>query len=151
MNNTNQMNQINPSRESRSTPSGAFSRCATRGNHRSSRMTKSFSRSLLRLASCPPRPVAFSLTFRYGAQLEFYQGVEKQFRNEGNVGRRRSRMAPAHPAGCLKSPSSKAAASEEAKRYKPHFVWAVRPCNGSWRTEKPLQCFRPPSNFSSQR
>jgi hypothetical protein len=38
----------------------------------------------------------------------------------------------------------KAAASEEARRYIPHFVWAVRPCNGSWRTEKPHQYFRPP-------
>ena len=37
----------------------------------------------------------------------------------------------------LKSLSSKAAASEEARRYVPHFVWAVRPCNGSLRTEKP--------------
>jgi hypothetical protein len=33
---------------------------------------------------------------------------------------------------------NKAAASEDRRRYKPHFVWAVRPCNGSWRTEKPL-------------
>ena len=31
----------------------------------------------------------------------------------------------------------KAAASAEARRYVPHFVWAVRLCNGSWRTEKP--------------
>ena len=38
--------------------------------------------------------------------------------------------------GCSKRPSSKAAASEEARRYIPHFVWAVRPCNGSWRTDK---------------
>jgi hypothetical protein len=38
----------------------------------------------------------------------------------------------------------KAAASEEVRRYIPHFVWAVRPCNGSWRTEKPHQYFRPP-------
>jgi len=47
-------------------------------------------------------------------------------------------------AGCSKKLSSKAAASEEARRYVPHFVWAVRPCNASWRTEKPLQRFRPP-------
>src|SRR4029077_12246936 len=47
-------------------------------------------------------------------------------------------------AGCSKRPSSKAAASEGPRRYKPHFVWAVRPCNGSWRTEKPHQYFRPP-------
>jgi hypothetical protein len=39
---------------------------------------------------------------------------------------------------------SNAAASEGPRRYKPHFVWAVRPCNGSWRTEKPLQRFRYP-------
>jgi hypothetical protein len=31
-------------------------------------------------------------------------------------------------AGCSKRPFSKAAASEEARRYVPHFVWAVRPC-----------------------
>ena len=48
-------------------------------------------------------------------------------------------IAGVHHAGCSKSPSSKAAASEEARRYIPHFVWAVRHCNGSWRTEKPLQ------------
>jgi len=47
-------------------------------------------------------------------------------------------------AGCSKRPFSKAAASEEPRRYKPHFVWAVRPLHGSWRTEKPLQCFRHP-------
>src|SRR5436190_20053353 len=47
-------------------------------------------------------------------------------------------------AGCSKKPFSKAASSEEARRYVPHFVWAVRPCNGSWRTEKPRQYFRPP-------
>ena len=35
----------------------------------------------------------------------------------------------------------KAAASEEARRYVPRFVWAVRPCNGSWRTEKPPRVF----------
>jgi hypothetical protein len=33
----------------------------------------------------------------------------------------------------------KAAASEEARRYVPHFLCAVRPSNESWRTEKPLQ------------
>ena len=48
-------------------------------------------------------------------------------------------------AGCSKSPPSKAAASESPRRYKPHFVWAVRPYNRSWRTEKPLQWFRYPS------
>ena len=48
-------------------------------------------------------------------------------------------------AGCSKIPSSKAAASESPRRYKPHFVWAVRPYNRSWRTEKPLQWFRYPS------
>jgi len=37
----------------------------------------------------------------------------------------------------------KAAASEGPRRYKLHFVWAVRPYNGSWRTEKPLQPLRP--------
>jgi len=44
-----------------------------------------------------------------------------------------------NPAGCSKRSSSKAAASEEARRYKPHFVRAVRPYNRYWRTEKPLQ------------
>jgi hypothetical protein len=29
--------------------------------------------------------------------------------------------------GCSKIPSSKAAASEEARRYKPHFVWPFTP------------------------
>jgi len=47
-------------------------------------------------------------------------------------------------AGCSKSSSSKAAASEGPRRYIPHFVWAVRPLNGSWRTERPLQGFRYP-------
>jgi len=28
--------------------------------------------------------------------------------------------------------SSKAAASEETRRYKPHFVWAARPYHRSW-------------------
>src|SRR5207245_6333302 len=40
--------------------------------------------------------------------------------------------------GCSKRPSSKAATSEEPRRYIPPFVWAVRPWNGSWRTEKPV-------------
>jgi hypothetical protein len=31
------------------------------------------------------------------------------------------------PAGCSKRPSSKAAASEEARRYVPHFVWPFTP------------------------
>src|SRR5207247_4634903 len=53
------------------------------------------------------------------------------------------------PAGCSNRPPSKAAASEGPRRYRPHFVWAVRPCNGSWRTEKRLQCFRPLRNSSS--
>ena len=34
---------------------------------------------------------------------------------------------------------SKAVASEESRRYLPYFVWAVRPMNDSWQTEKPLQ------------
>src|SRR5713101_3529335 len=51
------------------------------------------------------------------------------------------------PAGGSKRSSSKAAASEGPRRYRPHFVWAVRPCNGSWRTEKRLQCFCYPRIF----
>ena len=62
------------------------------------------------------------------------------------------------PAGCSKrsdfSPAQpwsaetrliprQAAASEGARRYRPHLVWAVHPCNGSWRTKKPLQPLRP--------
>ena len=47
---------------------------------------------------------------------------------------------PLHP-GTRLIPS-KAATSEEARRYVPHFVWAVRPLNKSWRTDKPLQCLR---------
>ena len=47
-------------------------------------------------------------------------------------------------AGCSKGSSSKAAASEGPRRYVPHFVWAVRPLDGSWRTEKPLQCYPHP-------
>jgi len=31
------------------------------------------------------------------------------------------------------------------RRYNPHFVRAVRPLNWSWRTEKPLKCFRHPT------
>ena len=52
-------------------------------------------------------------------------------------------------AGCSKGPSSKTAASEGPRRYRPHFVWAVRPSNESWRTENPLQGFRSPGNSSS--
>jgi hypothetical protein len=59
-------------------------------------------------------------------------------------------------AGCSKSPDfspsqprraetrlvpGKAAASEGPRRYKPHFVWAVRLYNGSWRTDNLLQYF----------
>jgi len=40
----------------------------------------------------------------------------------------------------------KAAASEEARRYVPHFVGPFAHTNGSWRTDKPLQCFRLPKN-----
>jgi len=32
-----------------------------------------------------------------------------------------------------------ATASEETRGIRPHVVWAVRPMNGSWWTEKPLQ------------
>ena len=39
----------------------------------------------------------------------------------------------------LKRLSSEAAVSEEARRYLPRFVWAVRLYHGSWRTDKPLQ------------
>ncbi len=35
----------------------------------------------------------------------------------------------------LKKAASKAAASEGPTKYKQHFVWAVRPYYGSWRTE----------------
>jgi len=39
---------------------------------------------------------------------------------------------------------------QRAKRYKPHFVWAVRLCYESWRTENPLRCFWPPrSSFGT--
>src|SRR5580765_6276384 len=53
------------------------------------------------------------------------------------------------PARGSKLSSSKAAASEAPRRYKPYFVRAVRPYNRSWRTENPLQCFRLPRSFSS--
>src|SRR5262249_52850792 len=46
-------------------------------------------------------------------------------------------------------PAPGKATSEEARRYVPHFVWPFRPFNRSWQTEKPLQCFRSPKNFSS--
>jgi len=32
-----------------------------------------------------------------------------------------------NPAGCSKRSSSKAAASEDLRKYIPHFVWTVRP------------------------
>jgi hypothetical protein len=52
-----------------------------------------------------------------------------------------SKRGPSHPPnpGAPRRALSQARpkASEEPRRYKPHFVWAVRPCNGSWRTEKP--------------
>ena len=38
----------------------------------------------------------------------------------------------------LKKASSKAAASEEARRYGPHFVGPFALLNSSWQTEKPL-------------
>ena len=44
---------------------------------------------------------------------------------------RLARRENTHP-GCSKSSSGKAAASEGPRRYKPHFVWAVRPYNRSW-------------------
>jgi len=40
-------------------------------------------------------------------------------------------------AGASQTSSGKAAASEHARRYIPHFVWSVRPLHGYWRTEKP--------------
>ncbi len=43
-------------------------------------------------------------------------------------------------------PSSKAAASEEAKTYGPHFVGPFAHTNGSWRTDTPLQCLRFPEH-----
>jgi len=32
----------------------------------------------------------------------------------------------------------------------PLFIWAVRLCNRSWRTEKPFQRVRPPKIFYSR-
>ena len=42
-------------------------------------------------------------------------------------------------AGCSKRQPSTAVASEEPRKYRQHFEWAVRPSDGSWRTEKPLK------------
>ena len=51
---------------------------------------------------------------------------------------KKAAFSPAQPRrGETRRSAGKAAASKEARRYIPHFVWAVRPCNGSWRTEKP--------------
>jgi hypothetical protein len=41
---------------------------------------------------------------------------------------RRSRTTGNPLAGCSKRLSSKAPVSEAARRYTPHFVWAVHPC-----------------------
>jgi hypothetical protein len=49
----------------------------------------------------------------------------------------------------LKKPSGKAAASEEARRYGPHFVEPFALLNSSWQTEKLLTCFRSPRKFLS--
>ena len=55
---------------------------------------------------------------------------------------KRPDFSPAQPRRVkTRRSAGKAAASEEARRYVPHFVWAVRPCNGSWRTEKPPTAF----------
>jgi hypothetical protein len=48
------------------------------------------------------------------------------------------------PAGCSKRPSSKAAGESKPEEVPTALRGAVRPFNGSWRTEKHLQQFRPP-------
>jgi hypothetical protein len=53
------------------------------------------------------------------------------------------------PAGCSKRLFGKATADEEARRYIPHFVCAVRLQDGSWRTEKTLQLLYFPRSLSS--
>ena len=45
------------------------------------------------------------------------------------------------PARKTRRSAGKAAASEEARRYQPHFVGPFAHTNGSWRAEKPLTRF----------
>jgi hypothetical protein len=53
--------------------------------------------------------------------VENYAGTP-EFRWFANVAHQKKVSA-----GCSKRPFSKAAASEEARRYKPHFVWPFTP------------------------
>ena len=54
-----------------------------------------------------------------------------------------SDFSPAQPRRAkTRRSAGKAAASEDPRRYQPHFVWAVHPFNGSWRTGKPFQRFQ---------
>src|ERR1700704_2382437 len=48
------------------------------------------------------------------------------------------------PAGCSKRLSNKAAGESKPEEVPTALRGAVRPFNGSWRTEKPLQYFRSP-------
>jgi len=54
-------------------------------------------------------------------------GVDKRLEQNRHARSGHSQTRSEAIAGCSERPSSKAAASDEAKRYKPHFVWAVRP------------------------
>jgi len=47
-------------------------------------------------------------------------------------------------AGCSKRPTSTAAGESNPEEVPTSLRGAVRPYNGSWRTEKPLQHFPPP-------
>ena len=53
-----------------------------------------------------------------------------------------------HPAGCSKSPSSKAADESKPEEVPTALRGAVRSSNGSWRTEKPLQYFLASENLN---
>ena len=131
------------------------------------------------IAGLPPSAcVDLPVTRRYSPE-SFWEFAEKLLCHDENsivhifmtIGKcqagcsKRPRFSPAQPRRLLHPPAlslprqplrpgtrrsaGKAAASEAARRYVPHFVWAVRPCTVSWRTEKPFQCFRPPRIFYS--
>ena len=50
--------------------------------------------------------------------------------------------------GCSKRPSSKAAGESKPEEVPTALRGAVRPYNGSWRTEKPLQYFPASENLN---
>ena len=101
------------------------------------------------IAKLPPSAcVDLPVTRRYSPE-SFWEFAEKLlWHDENSIVPISMTVGKCH-AVCSKRLSGKAASREEARRYVPHFVWAVRLCTVSWRTEKPFQCFRHPRIFYS--